>query len=145
MLVRVLLYIQLLPKRCNTLYENMRGFLVGFKDINDNTRTQAVNLCYTYIRGEYMLLFGKKVEVYQSRNSAEFKAVKKMLKQNGISYGTSWVQTELACGCGAKINMRQVINPQYTPYIWYVYVRPENEEKAKQLIAQLQSEKKQAD
>lgn len=123
----------------------MRGFLVGFKDMNANTRTQAVNLCYTYMRGEYMLLFGKKVEVYQSRNSAEFKAVKKMLKQNGISYGTSWVQTELACGCGAKINMRQVINPQYTPYIWYVYVRPENEEKAKQLIAQLQSEKKQAD
>ena len=92
-----------------------------------------------------MLLFGKKIEVYQSRNSAEFKAVKKMLKQNGISYGTSWVQTELACGCGAKINMRQVINPRYSPYIWSVYVRPENEEKAKQLIAQLQSEKKQAD
>ena len=92
-----------------------------------------------------MLLFGKKLEVYQSRNNAEFKAVKKMLKQNGISYGTSWVQTELACGCGTKINMRQVINPRYSPYIWYVYVRPENEEKAKQLIAQLQSEKKQAD
>lgn len=47
------------------------------------------------------------------------------------------MQTEVACGCGAKINMRQVINPDYSPYIWYLYVRPENEERAKQLAAEL--------
>ena len=83
-----------------------------------------------------MILFGKKVEIYQSRNHAEFKALKKLLKKNGITYGSSWVQTEVACGCGAKINMRQVINPDYSPYIWYLYVRPENEARAKHLVAE---------
>ena len=58
-----------------------------------------------------MILFGKKIEIFQSRNYAEFKSIKKILKKNGIVYGLSWVQMEVACGCGAKINMRQVINP----------------------------------
>lgn len=83
-----------------------------------------------------MILFGKKVEIYHSRNYAEFKSIKKILKKNGIVCGSSWVQTEVACGCGAKINMRQVINPDYSPYIWYLYVRPENEARAKRLIAE---------
>ena len=83
-----------------------------------------------------MILFGKKVEIFQSRNYAEFKSIKKILKKNGIVYGSSWVQTEVACGCGAKINMRQVINPDYSPYIWYLYVRPENEAWAKHLVAE---------
>ena len=56
-----------------------------------------------------MILFGKKVEIYQSRNYAEFKALKKILKKNGITYGSSWVETEVACGCGAKINMRNAV------------------------------------
>ncbi len=83
-----------------------------------------------------MILFGKKVEIYHSRNYAEFKSIKKILKKNGIVYGSSWVKTEVACGCGAKINMRQVINPDYSPYIWYLYVRPENEARAKHLVAE---------
>ena len=87
-----------------------------------------------------MLLFGKKVEIYESRNHDEFKALKKLLKKNGISYGTGWVQTEVACGCGAKINMRQVINPDYSPYVWSVYVRPENEEKARRIAEYLKTE-----
>ncbi|WP_428771225.1 hypothetical protein V1L52_04975 [Treponema sp. HNW] len=86
-----------------------------------------------------MILFGKKVEIYQSRNYAEFKTLKKLLKKNGITYGSSWVQTEVPCGCGAKINMRQVINRDYSPYIWYLYVRPENEERAKQLASEFLS------
>ena len=85
-----------------------------------------------------MLLFGKKVEIYESRNHDEFKALKKLLKKNGISYGTGWVQTEVACGCGAKINMRQVINPNYSPYLWSVYVRPENEDAAKRLVEEME-------
>lgn len=87
-----------------------------------------------------MLLFGKKVEIYESRNYADFKALKKLLKKNGILYGTGWVQTEVACGCGAKINMRQVINPDYSPYLWSVYVRPENEKKARLIAEQLGKE-----
>ena len=86
-----------------------------------------------------MLLFGKKVEIYESRNYEKFKALKKLLKKNGISYGTGWVQTEVACGCGAKINMRQVINPDYSPYLWSVYVRPENEEKARRIAEDLKT------
>ena len=85
-----------------------------------------------------MLLFGKKVEIYESRNYKTFKALKKLLKKNGISYGTGWVQTEVACGCGAKINMRQVINPDYSPYVWSVYVRPENADAAKRLLEELE-------
>ena len=87
-----------------------------------------------------MLLFGKKIEIYESRNYGEFKALKKLLKKNGIAYGTGWVQTEVACGCGAKINMRQVINPDYSPYLWSVYVRPENEDAAKRLVEELKTE-----
>ena len=87
-----------------------------------------------------MLLFGKKVEIYESRNHNEFKALKKLLKKSGISYGTGWVQTEVTCGCGAKINMRQVINPDYSPYLWSVYVRPENEKKARLIAEQLGKE-----
>ena len=86
-----------------------------------------------------MLLFGKKVEIYEGRNYEIFKALKKLLKKNGISYGTGWVQTEVACGCGAKINMRQVINPNYSPYVWSVYVRPENEEKARRIAEDLKT------
>jgi len=84
-------------------------------------------------------MFGKKVEIYESRNHDEFKALKKLLKKNGIPYGTGWVQTEVACGCGAKINMRQVINPNYSPYVWSVYVRPENEEKARRIAEDLKT------
>ena len=85
-----------------------------------------------------MPLFGKKVEIYEGRNYEIFKALKKLLKKNGISYGTGWVQTEVACGCGAKINMRQVINPNYSPYLWSVYVRPENEDAANRLVEEME-------
>ena len=88
-----------------------------------------------------MLLFGKKVAIYESRNYDEFKALKKLLKKNGILYGTGWVQTEVACGCGAKINMRQVINPDYSPYLWSVYVRPENENAAKRIVEEMGNER----
>ena len=94
---------------------------------------------YNYKSEVDMLLFGKKVEIYESRNHDEFKALKKLLKKNGIAYGTGWVQTEVACGCGAKINMRQVINPDYSPYVWSVYVRPENEEKARRIAEDLKT------
>ncbi|MGI5174638.1 hypothetical protein H0R92_13695 [Treponema sp. OMZ 840] len=36
--------------------------------------------------------------------------------------------------------MCQVINPDYSPYIRYLYVRPENEERAKRLAAEIRGE-----
>lgn len=86
-----------------------------------------------------MLLFGKKVLVFESRDEKLFKNAKKILKANDIRFGTSWNESEVVCGCGAKINKRKIINPNYSQYIWYIYVRPENEELARKLISSLQN------
>ncbi|MBP3710561.1 MAG: hypothetical protein J6I73_09225 [Treponema sp.] len=82
-----------------------------------------------------MILFGKKIEVYESRDEKQFKAVKKMLKANSITYGTSWTQSEVVGGCGCKINMKQVANPDYSPFVWYVFVRPEDEQRARSIVS----------
>ncbi|MBQ9494278.1 MAG: hypothetical protein IJR50_01400 [Treponema sp.] len=84
-----------------------------------------------------MILFGKKVEVYESRDEKQFKAVKKKLKTNRITYGTSWTQNEVTGGCGCKINVKQVANPHYSPFVWYVFVRPEDEQRARSIVSEV--------
>ncbi|MBQ9630819.1 MAG: hypothetical protein IJR49_04460 [Treponema sp.] len=81
-----------------------------------------------------MLLFGKKVEIFESNNETQFKELKRLLKANKIKYGTAWTQTEIVGGCGCKINMKQVANPKYSPFLWYVFVRPEDEIAARKIV-----------
>ena len=47
-----------------------------------------------------MLLFGKKVEIYAGKDEAQFEALKKLLRENNIRYGTGWTQSEIVGGCG---------------------------------------------
>lgn len=82
-----------------------------------------------------MLLFGKKVEIFESKNSKQFKALKKLLKENNIKFGTSWTQSEVTGGCGCKINIKSVANPSYSPFVWYVFVRPEDEVRAREIVS----------
>ena len=81
-----------------------------------------------------MLLFGKKVEIYAGKDEAQFEALKKLLQEHGIQYGTGWTQSEIVGGCGCKINVKQVANPNYTPFTWYIFVRPQDEARARALV-----------
>ena len=86
-----------------------------------------------------MILFGKTVEVYSSNNEKDFGTVKRLLKQNGVKYNTSWTQNEIVGGCGCKINIKKVANPNYSPYVWYVFVKQEDEVRARELIENRQA------
>ena len=87
-----------------------------------------------------MLLFGKKVEIFEGKDEKQFKALKKSLKENKIKFGTSWTQSEIIGGCGCKINIKQVANPNYNPYVWYVFVRPEDESRARKIVEDILSQ-----
>lgn len=86
-----------------------------------------------------MLLFGKKVEIYAGKDEAQFEALKKLLRENKIRYGTGWTQSEIVGGCGCKINVQKVANPKYTPFTWYVFVRPQDEARARALLGNIVS------
>lgn len=81
-----------------------------------------------------MLLFGKKVEIYAGKDEAQFEAIKRRLKESKIRFGTGWTQSEIVGGCGCKINVKQIANPNYTPFTWYIFVRPQDEARARALV-----------
>ena len=81
------------------------------------------------------MLFSRTVEIYESRNKAEWKAVREALKTAGVRFEAGYA--ELQCpigGCGAKIDIRRD-NPDYDPLTSFIEVKPAHEQAAKAVLS----------
>ncbi len=81
------------------------------------------------------MLWGKTAEIYESRRRADWQRSRAALKAAGIPCRAGHTQLEPGvCGCGARIDIRESTG-NFDPETYYIYVRPEDEGRAKALLA----------
>ncbi len=87
-----------------------------------------------------MALFGKRVVVYRAQgDKPAWKSARETLKAAGIKImeSGSYEGEMPICGCGAKIDRRNYgPNGWIDRRIYYIAVRPEDEARAKDMLAQ---------
>ena len=84
--------------------------------------------------------FTKRVTIFKRKDKATWQRIRDVLKSAGIcgvKSGSYEAESLCACGCGSKLDPRDFgINGRIDRAIYYVDVKPEDEQRAKNILSE---------